>query len=502
MTAYTTFLKASIIKLFLFIPFIAQASIFHYRIREDLGSLDWGFGEVNAIVVGQLMEGLTRSDFHGKTIPAVAENWAFDPKKLEYAFKLRKNARWNDGKTVCAQDFVAAWKRVLSPDLASPYAHLLFPIQNALSIYQNKRPISLLGVSAPHCNRLIVRLEKPFENFPGLLNHWVFYPIREEKIKKFGRQWMLPSNLVTNGPYQLKEWKLNHSYLLERNPHYAFQKNAGNVSRIHFHVLHDDFFSLLEFEKNRLDWNSELPYLEKEKLKKKPEWKSFPALIGYYLGFRMYDSKLTPQMRCLLSKSLQVEKIPVLLHGDEQPAYSIVPPMLGGRNKLHAPKTASKMRFPPIKLAYYSKEIHTPLMEWISSEWKSKFQLELELVKMEGKSYWSTLAQNPPDIFLSGSTAYTFHASSLLNELRVSSGANWGKFQSKRYQDLTDRISLLPQSGTQAFIAQAETILLDDECAIAPLYFRSTTGLLQKKWNGFHVNPFGLVDFRLVHSSE
>ena len=46
-----------------------------------------------------------------------------------YTFHLRADARWSDGTAVTAEDFVYAWRRLVSPETASPNASILSMVQ-------------------------------------------------------------------------------------------------------------------------------------------------------------------------------------------------------------------------------------------------------------------------------------------------------------------------------------------------------------------------------------
>jgi oligopeptide transport system substrate-binding protein len=79
-----------------------------------------------------LFEGLTR--FDPKTLkpaPGVAASWDISLDGTTYTFKLRRDARWSDGRPITASDFTYSWKRNLEPSLGSEYAYMLFPVKLA-----------------------------------------------------------------------------------------------------------------------------------------------------------------------------------------------------------------------------------------------------------------------------------------------------------------------------------------------------------------------------------
>lgn len=64
-------------------------------------------------IVRGVYEGLTDLDAGSlKEIPGVAERWESTADLKTWTFFLRKDARWSNGETVTAEDFVRSWKRL------------------------------------------------------------------------------------------------------------------------------------------------------------------------------------------------------------------------------------------------------------------------------------------------------------------------------------------------------------------------------------------------------
>ena len=65
-------------------------------------------------VVRALYEGLTETDPGTLLeVAGAAESWSSSDDFKIWTFKLRKNAKWSNGKPVTANDFVRAWKRLV-----------------------------------------------------------------------------------------------------------------------------------------------------------------------------------------------------------------------------------------------------------------------------------------------------------------------------------------------------------------------------------------------------
>lgn len=88
-------------------------------------------------VARAIYEGLT--DTHSKNlepIPAIALSWKSEENNKVWTFELRRDAKWSNGETVKAEDFVRSWKRlkaigkdVSHPDLLSNIVGLELPAE-------------------------------------------------------------------------------------------------------------------------------------------------------------------------------------------------------------------------------------------------------------------------------------------------------------------------------------------------------------------------------------
>ncbi len=180
------------------------------------------------------MEGLIHKD--GETLeprPGVAESWDISDDGRVYTFFLRKNARWSNGDPHNAHDYVWSWWRALQPALGNLYAYMYFPIANAKAYYEGEiNDFDQVGVKALDDYRLQVTLTEPIPYFLQLLDHYSTYPVHRATVEKFGTadqrgtRWTYEGNIVGNGAFQLKEWKINRRITVERNPYYW---NAENV---------------------------------------------------------------------------------------------------------------------------------------------------------------------------------------------------------------------------------------------------------------------------------
>ena len=100
-------------------------------------------GVLESNIIRSLFEGLVvqHPSRDGVALPGVAEKWyPVDKDRPDvWVFELRKDAQWSDGKPLTAEDFLFAFRRILTPDLASDYAFMLFYIRDAEPFHKSRR---------------------------------------------------------------------------------------------------------------------------------------------------------------------------------------------------------------------------------------------------------------------------------------------------------------------------------------------------------------------------
>ena len=215
-----------------------------------------------------------------------------------YTYKIRKGAKWSDGKPVTAHDFVFAWNRAVSRELAADCSNMFQLIKGYDDIWpgEDKEPVAgaKLDVTAVDDNTLQVVVKNKVSYWNELLAFPTFLPVREDVVSD--ESWATsPEKYVSNGAYKLKEWKHNSLIVLEKNENYIDKKDI-TMKTIKFY-LSDDTNNMLTNFKNG-DWQmiDSMPSNEMDSLKKeyKDEYHVADQLGTYYMGWNI-NKRILPE---------------------------------------------------------------------------------------------------------------------------------------------------------------------------------------------------------------
>jgi oligopeptide transport system substrate-binding protein len=97
----------------------------------------------------------------------------------------------------------------------------MYPIKNAEAIQRGLLPVEALGISAVGDYTLIVTLERSCGFCLNLMPHATFFPIQEafhrEKGERYGSE---AEDLLSNGPFVLRQWIHESRLVMQKNPNY------------------------------------------------------------------------------------------------------------------------------------------------------------------------------------------------------------------------------------------------------------------------------------------
>lgn len=486
-------------------------------LRLNLGfepdSLDWAKAtdSYSFDIISNIMVGLTKYNNELKSVPSLAKDWKISEDKKTYTFFLDKNAKWSDGKPVLASDFEYSWKRLLNPESAAPYAYLMYPVKNAEAYNTGKIEDSdLLGIKALSDYTLEVKLENPLAFFLNLTSWAVFFPARKDIIEKYKDNWTEPENMVSCGPFKLSKWQHEYKIVLKKNPYY--KNPEPSLNEIKYFIVPEQSSAFALYQNDELDYidSRSIPISEIETIKKMNEAKIYPLLRGTYVGFNVtkppFNNKL---VRAAFSHALDRSIFPKILRRGEIPATNWIPPGLKdfylpeigcGYNTSLARELLSKAGypygkgFPSVTLLFPTRDDAKLISEAVQSLWQKNLNVKVELANQEWKVYLNTLQKDPPHLFRMSWGADYPDPDTFMTLFTSTSGNNHGRWKNKAYDEIVYKASTtLDLNLRKSFYQSTQKILLEEEAAIAPLFFNTQT-LLVKPWvKNFEFNQMDLT---------
>ena len=224
---------------------------------------------------------------------------------VTYTYTLKDGLKWSDGKDVTANDYVFAWQRAASLELAADYGYMFDVVKGydeIVAVDDNDKPVNpdaKLAVKALDDKTIEVTLKNEVSYWNELLAFPTYFPVREDVVKN--ESWATdPASYVCNGMYKLTGWDHNSVITLEKN---ADHPDAAEVTMdtIKFYLSDDANNMLSNFKNGEWSLIDSVPTNEIATLKKDypDEFFNVGQIGTYYVCWNINeqilpaDSKLT-----------------------------------------------------------------------------------------------------------------------------------------------------------------------------------------------------------------
>jgi ABC-type oligopeptide transport system substrate-binding subunit len=481
----------------------ARAAVLRFAIGEPL-TLDPGRigDDISHFMTVQLFEGLVEIDADYNVLPAVAATWEVADGGRRYLFRIQEGLRWSDGAALTAADFEYAWKRNLSS--RSPVAHLLYVLENARALAEGEiSDPDMVGVTALDDLTLEMRLEEPTAYLPFLLAHPVAYPLPRWAVERHGVAWTEPQNLLSNGAYQLVEWRRGERMVLSRSPFYrgAF---PGNAELVRCQVF-TDFGPVLEaYAAGDLDAismiNADPGTVARALVLQGDELLFTPQPSTYFLVF-LVDRPPFDDVRIRRAFVHAVDRealVRDVSKGQYLPATGgFVPPGMPGHTPgiglAYNPKLARNLLaqagypegrgFPGVSWIHLVGLAGEPMVPFLQRSWRENLGLALEAESLEWESLMERLVRDPAHLTLLGWLAdYPDPDAFLRVTFHSTEGNNDPRWHDARFDSLVEEAARVADQATRLELyREADRILVAEEAVVMPLgYARGR--ILAKPW--------------------
>ena len=469
-----------------------------------------------------LFEGLCALDERSsQPVPAAAESWTVSEDGLTYTFHLRAGLKWSNGEPLTAADFVQAWRRALSPALASEYAYLLHPLKNAAALNAGTlTDLTQLGAAAPDDRTLRLTLERPTPYLPALTANPVWFPLNPRALAAGGgvddraNRWTSLS-LVSNGPFTLEEWRANAHVKVTRNPHY-WDAASVRLNAIIFYPTESPDTEERNFRAGQVHLTHALPptkiatYREQNPAALRID----PFLQVIFLRFNTTRPPFDqPAVRRAFALTIDRDAITrSVLRGANPPALHFTPPDLVGytsRTRL-APEFAQARGLlaqagypegrglPTLTLQVRNDAQQPGMAEVLQALWARELGVKLEIRTLEQKTWVQN--QQALDYMISGAGWIGDFADpvTFLDLFTSTGGNNWTGWRDATYDDLIARASAETDPAARLELLQQVEARLLSEAPIAPVFFGAHAYLIHPAVRGWEPALLGFHQYKKV----
>jgi oligopeptide transport system substrate-binding protein len=501
-------------------------------------------------LVRAIFEGLTDYDPRSLTpVPAVATRWEPSNGGRVWTFYLRNDARWSNGEPVTAGDFVQSWRRIVKIGALAPHTDLLAnidgpqkpdstrgpnpPPQSTKPIHPNsgntaKSALDDLdrgfGAEALANDVLRVRLRRPDMNFPALVAHPVFRPV---KLKDgYATTRLIPADLVSNGAFSLARTGTDR-VLLERADHY-WGRQQVTLDRVEFMGAIDPESALAAYRAGNVDAVTNAAF-EPLAIKLLTPYEDFRRTTYSALTYYTFNTAHEPfddvRVREALALGFDRERVSADdLGGATEPAKRFLPEAVSDSRKPVVEKSELLEKdyerarsllaeagypdgegFPKIRLLINRNEQQRIVAQSIAAMWLNVLNIETEIVVKNWEDYEAAARAGDYDVVRRGMVMQTtdeltniralfeggFEPSNHPTSVPQPSGSQSPETPNAR--QVTGRQGRL---GTIPPI-ETESQALNDLSAM-PIYFASSYALVKPYVKGFDSNVLDAPSLKTV----
>jgi len=466
-------------------------------------------GVIEHNVIRALLEGLVADDAKSDTEypPGAATSWEHNENYTEWTFHLRPDGKWSDGAPLTSADFIFAYNRLLHPDLAGPYAEMLYFIKNAEAFNKGEiTDFSQVGVSAPDDYTLKVTMREPVPFLLGMTRHYTWFPVPRHVILKHGKMtdrftpWCDPGNFVGNGAFILKEWAINDHIETVKNPLF-WDADHVKLNGVRFIPVENFFTETRGFLAGQLHTTYQLPPLLVDKVKSEhPEFlRQEPYVATDFVRINTTRKELSDRrVRMALSKAIDRKQLCDHLLQGNIPCGTISPPMgdynpdqivsfdpEGAKELLAEAGYPEGRGFPRFKVLISSSGTRSTV-EALQAMWKQTLGVLVDVQPKDWGAYITAQQTLDYDIAIGAWTGDYLDPSTFLLMWTKGNGNNNTGWSNEEYERL---LSEAAQQGdpTQrlALFKKAERLFIEDQ-PILPISYRGRNYLLRPEVKGWH----------------
>ncbi len=449
-----------------------------------------------------VLENLVELDANNQVIPGVAKDWTVSDDGLTYTFNLRDDMKWSNGEKVTANDFVFAWKSLLTPSFASDYAYFGYIFKNGQAFNEGKAKEADLGFKAVSDTKLEITLEYSAPYFLSTLAFGVFAPVNEKAYNQFGEAYGTDADkMVYNGPFKITSWEHESKLVIEKNADYP-DKDKIALDKITFVMINDSNAALNSFKAGEADVIGVTG--DQVKLLKGENYpvQTYDDGACFYLEYNMTDKFLkNANLRKALTYAVDKQSfVDNIVKNSSKAATSFTPPAVS-----EGKFTQSAGQLVPVLDVEKAKEFYQKALQelgvdkveltmicddgdvaiknaaFVQEQLKKNLGVTINVESMPFKSRLERMSNKDFSLVFAGWGPDYNDPMTFLDMFQTGNGNNHTSYSNADYDATLDKVrkELDPAKRTEYLLTLEKTLMTD--LPIGPIYWRSRDYVLSGK---------------------
>ena len=472
--------------------------------------------------------GLMKLDANDKPVTDLAESYTVSEDGKTYTFKLRQDAKWNNGDPVTAHDFIFAWTTGMKKETASVYGFILYDnILNGDKYFAGECDESELGCKALDDYTLEVTFKQPIPYALNLFAFTIYMPINQKLYEAAGKNdagdslYNTEINLMGyNGPYKITSWSHNSEMILEKNENY-YDAASVKIPKIKFTMMNDANTRMNAFQGGQSDsivLNAQ--QIEQMKAMNEPVY-SYVDNSNWYFQYNLKSEAMkSAKVRKALGDAIDPQGfIDNVLKDGSVLANGLVPTSISGANngkyvdgradlmdhdvegaKALFEEGLKELNLKPedVKLTYVCDDTADSQVyaAYFQQQWKKVLGIDVEVKPLAFQARLDAMRNGNFDLVLAGWSPDYDDAMTFLDMFMTTNGNNYGKYDNPEYNDLLKQAMMEPDAAKrQELLQKAETILIQQDWGTYPIYFQTRSYVHSNKIQGMTRTGFQEFDF-------
>lgn len=472
-------------------------------------------------VLHGLMEGLVWLDKDIRPQPGVAESWTHNDDFTQWTFNLRPDAKWHNGDPVTAADFKFGVERISTPSTGANYAQIVYNFLEGGEAYYTAggldAGLSLDSVKVIDDRTLQYDLAFPAPFFLTMLAFGTWGPVHRATVEEHGAAWAnRAETYVGNGPFRMVSYRSRDRIELVKADTYW---DAGNIfwEKVDLYMIEDDNTEDSAFRSRTLDVTEgvavpHIPYWQG-----RPELRADPSLATYFVTFNnsvkpFDDARIRKAFSKAIDRKLIVERVtrggePVseglVLHGMPSPIEGktyrdLAGDMIGPVDVEEARRLMAEAGFtrerplPPVDYLYNTSDTHKIIGEQMQNMWREAFGVDVRLTNAEWGVVLGRIRSGDYQFARSSWIGDYADPLNFLEIFQTTNSKNGAKYSNPRFDELIDQARVeRDEVKREQLLIEAERLLIEEDCVIAPIYTYALTFLVQTDIQDLHLNALG-----------